>query len=463
MASIVIRDALNAEIVSSNPQVTMGLGKYLRGTAAQLLAGVDVAGQLRTPLHLVHAGESGLALSWSDSVPLGSAKTSLSIAAGAKAIVGVYNRAGMHLLENTFIGAPLKVPAGQAFVAFSMRPTLEARLKTQVGALSFGFSAGSEAELRCYRPFDLAEEPRPLAECCKAVLENFVIPNRADDLKQMKNLPSGTLACASGHGVLRISATVNVAAAFNPLASVATLPRLGPLQAGAGASATVGVEATVSGDFQIRVQKMDGEIVRLSYHKVAGRGLDITVGASAGPGVTLGERDLLKMLFGGPGGISGASTEDLVQAGITAKQLNRVSGALRGGMSRKLEVEMNAEFSSLRQNEAAFLYELDLDRLDEAGASAIDRALAGDLTVLNDLEPELSSHGILMLQSRTEALRQRTVAWRINLVGIVNVLSMSDLLRTGVITHDEESGELVVADKVSSDRVGAITCFTNRP
>ena len=226
---------------------------------------------------------------------------------------------------------------------------------------------------------------------------------------------------------------------------------------GVGVSASAGVSAFVSGEFQIRVQKMDGSVVRLSYHKIAGRGFDVTLAASAGAGVTLGDNDLLGMLFNGPGGAPGAGTEDLVAAGITRAQLQRVTAAMRAGLSRKLEVAVGAQFSALRQDEAAFLYEIDLDQLDAPGSAAPDRALAGDLTALNQLEPELPGHGIRMLLSRTELLRVKGTSWQINLVGIINVLSMTELVRTGTVAHDEESGELVIADKVTRDRVGAIT------
>jgi hypothetical protein len=457
MALITIRDTLNVEILSANPQVSSGFGKYLKGTSANLLAGVDVATQFRGPLHLAHPGESGLGLSWADTVPLANGAGALSIAAGAHAVVGVYNRRGMDLVENTFIGEPLKVELGQGYVAFSIRPNLEVGVKRQVGALSFGFSAGTEMELRCYRPFDLTGPTITVAEACKDLLENFVIPNSADDLKKMKGLPAGTLACASGHGQLQISASVDLAAAFNPLASVDALGKLGKLDVSAGASASVGVSAFVSGDFQIRVQKTDDAFVRLSYHKVAGRGVDVTLTGSAGVGVTLGDKDLLSMLFKGPGGVPGAGVEDLVAAGITRAQLDRVTDAMTAGLSRKLEVAVGAQFSALKQDEAAFLYEIDLDALDQAGSAAVDRALSGDLTALNDLEPALPGHGIRMLLSRTELLRVKSISWQINLVGLINVLSMTELVRTGTIVHDEESGELVITDKVTKDRVGAIT------
>lgn len=458
LASITIRDALKVDIIAAEPQPRTGLGKYLPGGVAQLVAEATGAGQLRGLLTSAHAGESGLNLSWADVVPIGPArdKIALSISAGTKAVVGVYNRPGMELFESSFTGAPLKVPAGRAFVAFSIRPTLGLEARQQVGALTFGFSAGSEAELRCYRPFDLTIAPITLAAACKDLLEHFVIPNTAADLRQMSELPAGTISCASGHGQMKIAASVNLAAAFNPLASVGTIPVLGTLSAGGGATASVGITAMVSGDFQIRAQRLDASLVRLGFHTVAGRGLDVTVAASGGTGLTLGDRDLIKLLFAGPGGVPDAAKEDFVKDGLTSEQLDRVTATMKAGLSRKLELAVSAQFSALKGDEAAFLYEIDLDALDADGAAAIDRALAGDLTALNAIEPDGSRHGIRTVQSRTQALSRTSVNWRINLVGIVNVLSMRELLRNGSVAHDTDSGELVIVDKVTSDRVGAI-------
>ena len=101
-----------------------------------MLAGVDVAGQLRTPLHLASVGESGLGLSWSGDVALGESGTAPStIEAGAKAVIGVLNRTGMEVFGSTFVGEPIKVSSGSALVSFSIRPSLAVGLKKQVGAL----------------------------------------------------------------------------------------------------------------------------------------------------------------------------------------------------------------------------------------------------------------------------------------------------------------------------------------
>ena len=457
MPAITIRDGLNAEIVSANPHVSAGLGKYLKGQSAALLAGVDVVGQLRTPLHLANTGESGLGLTWSGDVALGDSGAALTIDAGATASIGVLNRTGMEVFGTTFVGEPIKVPAGSGLVSFSFRASLAVGLKKQVGALSFGFNGGSTADISYFHPFDLTGSPPSVGDACRTALEQFVVPNTADDVRRMRGLPEGAIAAVSGHGELRIAAAVDVAAAFNPLASVNGIPKLGNLTVGGAATAMVGVKAAVTGDFQIRVQKMAGSVIRLSYHTVAGREIEVSLGAAAGLGVSLGNKELLGMLFRGPGGLPGASREDLVQGGITSKQLDRVAAAMKAGLSRKVELAIAASFSSSDVNEAAFLYEIDLDALDEDGTSAVDSALAGDLSLINAIEDTEAAHGIRVLRSRTLSIRKKRLAWRINLVGIVNVLSLTELVRSGSVAHDEESGELVIVDKITSDHVGAIT------
>jgi len=457
MATISIRDSFEVEIVSASPQVNSGFGKYLRSLPAQLLARAEVAVQFPRELQLVSPGENGLGLTFKNDVPLGTDKTALSVSAGAKATLGVFNRAGMLLFEDTFVGEPLKVAGGQAFLAFAFEPAMEVGLKRELGNLSFGFDAGTESEFRCYRPFDLMGSPVTLAEAAKELFENFTIPNTVDDLKQMKDAPAGTVASVFGHGHLQIGCSVDVAAAFNPLASINTIDALGPLKLGGGASVTAGLQARVSGDFQVRVQKVDGRAVRLSYHKVAARELEVSLEASAGPGVTLGDRDLLKMLFGGASGVSGTSEEELVAAGLSSEHLARIKSAMKAGMSRKLSLDLGAQFSSMRQDEAAFQYEIDLDALDATGESAVGKALSGNLVELNLLEPHLPGHGIRLLQSRTEKLRTKRVAWRLNLVGIINVVSLTELVKKGTVFHDEESGELVITDEVSTERLKGVT------
>jgi hypothetical protein len=216
----------------------------------------------------------------------------------------------------------------------------------------------------------------------------------------------------------------------------------------------VGVSAKIFGDFEVRAQALAGGKVRLSYHRLSGREMTVTLDASAGPGVSLGDRDLLEMLFGKPQG-TGSIEEELVAAGLTTPQLEKVKKALKTGLSRKLEVAVSAAFSSLRQNEAAFCYDVEVAALDAAGVAAVNKALGGDLSEVAQLETDAAGHGVTLVRSRTQELRKRTVRWRVNLLGLVNVLSVTELVAKGTVLHDEESGEVVITDEATKNSVKA--------
>jgi hypothetical protein len=457
MPVIKIADHLSADLVVANPPSASGLGKFLRSKAADLKAGEDLKLQLPKHLQDVSSGDNGFTLTFDHDIPLGIAGTALTVSAASTSLLGVFNQPGTALFERTFIGPPVTIAAEQAYVSLAFQPTLAVSLKQRAGHVSFGFDAGTDIELRCYRPFPLSGTPVTLLDACRESLEAFAIPHSAADLTAMQALPIGTIATVSGHGHLQFSGAADVAAAFNPLASVSTIASLGPLAVGGAAKASVGFEATVSGDWQMRVQRMAGSTIRLSYHTTAARELDVRVDLAAGPAVTLGTRDLLKMFFNGPGGLSNATEEDLATGGINAAQQKRLTTAMLAGMSRTLNLEVSAEISSARQHDAAFLYDIDMAALDAVGGHALDAALAGNLVELTRLEPDLPAHGIAVLQSRTQTIRSRPITWRINLVGLMNIQSLQELVRTGSVLHDEESGELIVTDKVSATRMGATT------
>ncbi len=457
MATIKVTDSLSGELISANPQASAGFARYLKGPAAPLLAGTDFVQQFKRELPLVSPGQSGFALQWSSDIPVGTDGVALKVSAGADALIGVFNRAGMRLVDDAFVGPPLTVPAGRAFVSFLFRPALVAGTSSHSGRAAFGFEAASESEWRFYQPFDLMGPPLTLGDACRQLFETLVIPGDVADLKALATRPDGTMSIVSGRGALTINCTANVVSAVNPLASVDTLAKVGSLNLSAGVSAKVGVRATLSGEFQIRAQAAGAGKILIGYHKMAGRDVGVTLDASAGPGLSLGGRDILTLLFGEPPAPGQSIEESLVAAGVSAGQLKTITKALSAGLSRKLELEIGASFSALTQQDAAFLYEIDVAALDPVGAAALEKALAGDLGDLTQLDDALPAHGIRMIQSRTVHLRRREVKWRLNVIGLVNVLSVSELATKATVVHDTESGELLMTDAATGQKVKAIT------
>jgi len=455
MASIKLTDSLAAEILTANPQATAGFAKYLKGPAAQLVAGTDFVNQFRRELALVSPGDGGFKLAWAGDVPIGDGPMALKVSANAAAMISVFNRPNMELVQDPTGGGPLKVKSGQAFVAFAFKPALTAKTAGKTGPLSFGFEVGGEAQWRFFQPFPLTgETTQTLGSALQELLETSIFPDTVDDLRALGNLPPGSMSSMSGHGQLQVGVSMDVATALNPLASLNTLGKVGKVKVSAGASAKVGVTAKVFGDFEVRAQAVAAGKVRLSYHRLSGREMTVSLEASAGPGVSVGDRDLLEMLFGKPQG-TGSIEEELVAAGLTTPQLEKIKKALKTGLSRKLEVAVSAAFSSLQQKEAAFCYDVDVAALDSVGVDAVNKALGGDLSELTALEADFPGHGVALVRSRTQELRKRTVRWRLNLLGLVNVLSVTELVAKGTVLHDEESGEVVITDEATKNSVKA--------
>ena len=312
MASIRITVSLGAEIVSSNPQIGSGFGKYLRATPQRCSPARRVS-QLRTPLRIANAGESGLRWPGPASFPLGAtrprcrwtrarARPSGSTTAPAWCSRRHVPRpAGESPVPAGATSGLPSVPAWQ-----SGSSTGPARCRSDSRRARGG--AAMPSPVRSHRGHRRHADPRRGDQRALAIISSF--PNTADDLKQMNDLPEGTLACSPDRA-LQVGASVNLAAAFNPLASVDAIPRVGRLEVPAGASAVVGVKAALFGISRPRAE-VDGPLVRLSGPRSPPRALDVSwmqrrVRASRSATA------ILSHCCSGTGGLPGASREDLGQ------------------------------------------------------------------------------------------------------------------------------------------------------
>ena len=125
-------------------------------------------------------------------------------------------------------------------------------------------------------------------------------------------------------------------------------------------------------------------------------------------------------------------------------------------MSRTFAVSLQAELSGVKEHEAAFLYDIDLVRLQAAPAAvraAVHHALDGDFSGLAALEKAPPSSGLTLVRSAIRTFRERKTAWRINLLGLYNIISVSTLLMDGEVLWEPQSGALVVTEKASAERI----------
>jgi hypothetical protein len=147
----------------------------------------------------------------------------------------------------------------------------------------------------------------------------------------------------------------------------------------------------------------------------------------------------------------------LTDGGLGGDAIESIQTAVRESVNRSLSIALSAGLSSLRQDQAAFEYEIALDRLDATGRSAVEDALAGNFTSLTALEPALDDHGIQVVRSQTEQLRRTGATLKVNLLGIVNVLTIRELVRRGSVLVEPQTGLLVLSDATTSKKITVVS------
>ncbi|MBI4873315.1 MAG: hypothetical protein HY822_01640 [Acidobacteria bacterium] len=348
-------------------------------------------------------------------------------------------------------GDNIALAAEDRYVSLSLKASAGTKATTRAGKLSFGFEPGASIEIVNYRKFSTQPSPPSIASALKETFAAFSLPGDVDDLAA---LAEGSVAVLNGRGTLRVKCSANLLALANPLASLSLPLGAGELSVAAGGSVTVGASVRITGEYQIRARKLGANRVRLGYYKK--RATETIVEASAGAGLTAGAGDfeiypaVLEALSSDPKTDRAA----LQQAGLPADRIAAIEGAVKAGLERKLELAVHAELGTLDSTQAAFLYEIDLDRLDAAGRDAVHLALGGDLSGL-DRDEGAALAGVTCLRSIGTALHQRRLSLKVNLLGIYSFISVSKLTLSGRVVYEPVTGDLTIADTATADRIQA--------
>jgi ParB-like chromosome segregation protein Spo0J len=446
MPAFKILDSLNTNLLDVNTGSQSGLGRYLPDSVVRLLALRPIATSLQKPLSEAPTNPVALEFSLPDPISLG-ADGDLSLDAGVRAAVGVHHSDEL-LFPADDLRDAISVPSGTAYVSMSLAPRVKASFEGERGALAFGFAAGASVNVRYFQPFDVAGADPTLAKALSETIEGAVLPADVDDLAA---LPLGAFASLEGDGEVELKGSVELASVINPLATP-SLPVIGSASISAGASLNVGAEFRASGGFELRVTKIAGDRIRLSYYKRAGSEISIDATAAFGVSATIRDSDVLKRLMEALGGDPKANLEELVNAGLNDEQIEALQLAVAKSIDRSVRVATELQFSSVRHGEALFAYDIDIAALTPEGRGAVESALRGRLTAINEAA-KAENGPIRAVQTGILRRRERRVTWRINLFGIVNVRSVSELLRKGTLTYDVATGTLNAADEISSRKI----------
>jgi hypothetical protein len=130
-------------------------------------------------------------------------------------------------------------------------------------------------------------------------------------------------------------------------------------------------------------------------------------------------------------------------------------------LDHSLQASLDAVLSTVTDDRAAFQYEIQPARLSPAANVAVHRALGGDLSLLTVMEEDMQdgrilAPGVKMLNSVLSETRKRGVILKINLLGILNYLTVSELIRNSEILTDSVTGDVTIKETVTGNSISAI-------
>ncbi len=435
--------------IQATPDPVSAFIKYFRQLPSLTAVQQNLASIQDVPLANFPLKSLVIGLSLDRSTDLGVAGLQFTVAAGIFGSLCVYTDG--NLFDPDAYGDPVAVPERHAYVGLGMNTTFSPGLDSSLGNLGLGFEAGKTVRLSHYKCFETTASTPTLRTALEASLNSYIVPTQPDDLEALAVGDIATIECA---GKLQFSGKTNLLTSVNPLASLSSTVVSEIIQVNAGAAIDVEASFTIDSEFQIRVQKLDPNTVRLGVYKKRGVDFNVQVDPSAGISAGLGSLDFISRLFGALSPQPFPSPSDFESAGLTAEQSDSILSALKTAVQRRLEIAIDGEIQVLSSHEAAFLYEIDLDSLDPAGELAVQNALKLNLTGLAPTDGALP-RGIREIRSLVTTAREKACTLKLNLLGLYNYASINDLVLKGTVLTDPASGEVVVTDTANATRLSA--------
>jgi hypothetical protein len=137
---------------------------------------------------------------------------------------------------------------------------------------------------------------------------------------------------------------------------------------------------------------------------------------------------------------------------LTPAEIQTLTAAIKGGADHNLRASIDAALSASNDDQAVFQYEIRPASLGADSRAAVQRALRGDLSALTAMD---DAGGVTMLSSILTQTQKRGLTMKINLLGIVNLLTVSELIRKCEVLTDAVSGDVTIKETVTGNRIGA--------
>jgi hypothetical protein len=457
---------LSDDLGKSAPDVKIDLSqpssliKYAKTELLQLAVAPDFIARAPEPLTSAAPNPISFQLKVQHEFQLGGTQPEISLTPAFEAVIRVNTTKGSNLFEKDPFIIVSSVPDQTGYVSLLLQGSLNLGLSGSSGYLTFGFGANQTVSVEYWKAFPLGSAEPTLGEATGKTISEFVVPA---DIGDLNLLGMNDLCTVSGQGSLKISGGFKVSAVPNPLASINLPLNVGTLAVKAGPMAGIKAAFNITGSYQIRARKTSADTIELSFCKQKGTTLNVDLTVSGGVTADLGDTDLLTALLGA---ISTDPNDDATKklfedGGLSKAEIATLIGAIKDSLNHSLQASLDLALSQVTDDQAAFQYEIRPAQLDAAATIALRGALRGDLTGLTSIETGSDdatlAPGIRLISSVLSSTRKKETNLTLNLFGLVNYLSLADLVRKCVVVQDPDSGNLTIADSATGTRINAET------
>jgi hypothetical protein len=437
---------VKTDILSSLEKYAANLSKVsLTDLNLQSIADLTLANPSITSLH------AGLNLD--QPVNIGSGGVTLQLNAGLSGTMDIYvpPTGGGCLFDSDLYGETISVGASERYVSIGLGASAGPDISATLNQLTFAFQPGVKVSLANYHKFETQPTAPTILEAVQTTVADFCIPGSPDDLRA---LPADTIIILEGVGAITFCAKANLFTAANPLATLQLPSPLPTLDVSAGGSVIVAATCSVTWDYQLRIRKLDAGRVSVGFYRKNGSETTVSVNASAGISAGTSTTDLFSSVISAVSKSAAVDSSAIKALGLPDDQLKAIGEAVKNAAQRKLEISLLAALTAGSSQGAAFLYEFDLAGLDAVGNTALAAALHGDLSGLTGASLPA---GVQMVRSIATDLQNTGMTWKVNLLGIYNYISTTELVRQGTVAFEPITGDLVITDKATAQQIAVDT------
>ncbi len=385
---------------------------------------------------------SSVALGASTTFPnLLSGDLPVTVGGGINCSLIVAKSADKLLFENDGFSPVIPIAPNQAWVGVELDVNVIADARASANGVGVDLAGAAGLTSATYTLISSPSGPLPLLrDACAKGFSNFSLTTSAAAVRAQL---AGTVNELDVSGSITVKVSLQAPINLNALAS-ANLPFNETMSIQPNVTLKLAGSVKIAGDFLVRCFKMSNSVVSLGVYKKRGTTFKASFTADGGVGGDIGNSDVLSTLLNAalPG-------VNVAAAGIPADTAQALNRTIKDGLDRSLSAQMNVACSAAHTDEAAVVYEIQLDGgVASDTDAALSKALRGDWSALEALPNKRQIRNIAVNTV------EKKISMTLNLFGFYNATSVTDYLTKSTILFDE-AGQLSIIDKSDVKRISA--------